>query len=540
VTDKLKGDLGKAEGMVAGTARNMDGEVSKINWNKVGLAATAAAGVMAAGFAKATAAASDLEETTAKFYTVFERQERKADEFTKVLTAGYAMSTRESRKFLGEMQDLLVPMGMNSAEAANLSFEIVKLPADLGSFNNLPTAQVMGDIQSALVGNYETMKKYGVVLNATIVQEKALEMGLAETKKELDASDKAFAAYKLIIEGSTFAMGDMARTADGYANTLKKNKATIEDFWGHLGALSIPIAAWGIEQLTTAVEFYADKLGLTMTGFREEHNATYTGLIKDAEGYDSYVEESSKRIAKAHEEATIAATDNWSAFHSVVDKSTQKMEDDNAASWAKMKDNWNYSVVDMIESTDDFAASWDEGYKDISTYTDDAVADFTAAWEEGYKYSDGLINGRDGLVAGVKRGFEDIRDYSVSMAGAASDLVWDIRGNISDTIGSVVDDLIDGTASLDNAMRTLSDGMVGSLGDYATKMFDKVFDTLLDLIIVNVGLGAAESGASKGWAGAWAALGEIGIYMGSAGAAILAAKSIKGQWAEGGWIEGHP
>jgi len=152
------------------------------------------------------------------------------------------MSTRESKQFLASIQDLLVPMGMNATEAGKMSFEVVKLAADLGSFNNLPTAQVMMDIQSALVGNFETMKKYGVVLNETVVKEKALAMGLIKTGETLNANQKAQVAYALMVLGSAAAIGDMARTSEGYANQVKALTATYEDFLASIGDKLLPVA----------------------------------------------------------------------------------------------------------------------------------------------------------------------------------------------------------------------------------------------------------------------------------------------------------
>jgi len=185
-------------------------------------------------------AASNLQEVTSKFNVVFKDQIKRAEEWAATLVKSYAMSRREAKQYLASMQDLLKPMGMASKEAGKLSYEVVKLAADLGSFNNMPTAQVMGDIQSALVGNYETMKKYGVVLNATVVQEKALAMGLAGTKEELTAAHKAQAAYSLIVGGSKDAIGDMARTSGDYANVSKKLEGKIEDVSAALGNKLIP------------------------------------------------------------------------------------------------------------------------------------------------------------------------------------------------------------------------------------------------------------------------------------------------------------
>jgi len=187
-------------------------------------------------------AASNLQEVHSKFNVVFGSEARKAQEWANSMTDAYAMSQREAEQYMASVQDLLVPMGMTTKGAASLSHEIVKLAADLGSFNNMPTADVMANIQSALVGEYESMKKYGVVLNATVVEHEALNMGLANTKKALTAGDKAQAAYALMVKSSTAAIGDMARTSDGYANTSKRLKAELEDLAATIGAELLPMA----------------------------------------------------------------------------------------------------------------------------------------------------------------------------------------------------------------------------------------------------------------------------------------------------------
>ncbi len=240
-----------------------------------GLAFVALGATATVGIAKAISAASDLEETTSKFNTVFQGQEDIAASWSAALVDSYAMSTREARFYLSSVQDLLVPMGMQANAAGELSNEIVKLSADLGSFNNLPTSQVMEDIQSALVGNYETMKKYGVVLNATVVQEKALAMGLAETKAELTAGQKAQASYALMVEGSQAAIGDMARTSEGYANQLKKLQAQAEDVATTFGDALLPMATetlasindW-ISKNQTNIEDWADAVGIMAESVR--------------------------------------------------------------------------------------------------------------------------------------------------------------------------------------------------------------------------------------------------------------------------------
>jgi len=223
----------------AGAGKKIEAHAESIRKAGMGISVFGAAVTGALGLAVKNASA--LKEAMGKFEVVFEGQTKKAKGFVKVLVDGYAMSTLEAHKFLAGMQDLLVPMGMAKGAAADMANGIVQLAADLGSFNDLPTEQVMGDMQSALVGSYETMSKYGVVITAATVQTKALNMGLADSKENLTAADKAQAVYAMIVEGSTAAIGDMARTQDGLANVTKDLQAKFSDLVGVIGLKLYPI-----------------------------------------------------------------------------------------------------------------------------------------------------------------------------------------------------------------------------------------------------------------------------------------------------------
>ena len=201
-----------------------------------------AAVAMAVAYDRAVDSASDLQEAQSKFDVVFRGQRALAEEWADALVDGYAMSMREADQYLSSIQDLLVPMGMAADSAGLLSNQVVQLAVDLGSFNNQSTSKVMEDYESALVGNYETMKKYGVVLNETTVQAEALAMGLAASKEAITASDKAQAAHNIILRSSAAAIGDMARTSDGYANTTKRLDSEWEDFASTLGEKFLPTA----------------------------------------------------------------------------------------------------------------------------------------------------------------------------------------------------------------------------------------------------------------------------------------------------------
>jgi len=253
-TNKLKRDLAKAKGITKKAAVLMQQEIGRIDFKHVGIAAAAFGVTVAVGMKKAIDAASDLQEVQGKFDVVFSKNSKQAEDMASILVDAYAMSERESKQYLSSVQDLLVPMGMMSDAAALMSNEVVKLAADLGSFNNLPTSQVMLDIQSALVGNFETMKKYGVILNETVIKQEALNQGLWDGKGMVDANTKAQIAFKLMLRGSAAAIGDMERTSESYANQMKLLGAQIEDIAAAIGDELLPEVTEWVSQKNKAIK----------------------------------------------------------------------------------------------------------------------------------------------------------------------------------------------------------------------------------------------------------------------------------------------
>jgi len=265
----LKPGLDKAKGIVSTSATQMRESLNRIAFNTAIIGAAAFGAAMVYNIKKSVDAASDLEEVTAKFGTVFKNQIVYAEKNAKALVESYGVSTRAAKEYLSSMQDLLVPMGMASNSAAVLSNEVVKLGIDLGSFNNVETERVMLDIQSALVGNFETMKKYGVVLNATVVAQEAMRMGLVKTKSEITAGIRAQAAYSLMVKGSEAAIGDWARTSGGFANQMKQLTSNIEEMRAEIGNNLLPIITPIIDNMNKWIKANKDILAQDMKGWIE-------------------------------------------------------------------------------------------------------------------------------------------------------------------------------------------------------------------------------------------------------------------------------
>tara|TARA_R100001015_G_C4635112_1_gene203521 strand:- start:4596 stop:7016 length:2421 start_codon:yes stop_codon:yes gene_type:complete len=200
-------------------------------------------------------AAGDAEEIANKFNVVFGDNADAVRTWAEAYGDSVGRATTSIMSFASTLQDTFVPMGFARSEATQLSTQLTKLAIDVASFNNAADADVLNAFQSALVGNHETVRRYGIVITEASLQQEALRSKLVETNRPLTNQEKVQARLNLLLKGSKDAIGDAARTQESYANQVKKLNEQWKEFSEALGAEVLPI-------VTKLVGAMADLLGL--------------------------------------------------------------------------------------------------------------------------------------------------------------------------------------------------------------------------------------------------------------------------------------
>ena len=113
---------------------------------KAGRASQMAGGAILLGVGAAlvtsTKAASDLTETMNKSAVTFGKHADAMTAWGKTAAQTMGLSTQEALAVASTFGDMFTQLGYGSGKAAQLSQTVVQLSADLGSFHNLPTAEV--------------------------------------------------------------------------------------------------------------------------------------------------------------------------------------------------------------------------------------------------------------------------------------------------------------------------------------------------------------------------------------------------------------
>ena len=222
------------------------------------LAVAAIGTAAAAGAYKAIGAASDLQEAQSKVNVIFGEDGAKyIQQFADRADVALGQSKQSVLDAVGTFGLFAKTAGLSGDFAAEFSMNFTELASDLASFNNTSPEEAINAIGSALRGEAEPMRKYGVMLNDAALKSEALAQGIYNGIGPLNDRQKILAAEALIYKKTTDAQGDFARTSDGLANKQRIFKAQLDNLVVLIGQKLLPI----FMKLT---DFITTKLGPTI------------------------------------------------------------------------------------------------------------------------------------------------------------------------------------------------------------------------------------------------------------------------------------
>lgn len=229
-------NLGGATVAAGGLSKTLGGVKGLLG----GLTAVLGAGGVLSFFNDSVQAASNLNETVNATKVVFEDSAKTILEWSKTSSSSVLLSRTaalQAASGFGALFNQAVGVGDQSVE---MSKGMVQLAADLASVYNIPVDEALERLKSGLIGEAEPLRRLNVLINEQAVATKAAELGLVDANGEATEAGKIQARYALILEQTKKQQGDVARTADGLANTQRRVSAEYEDSQTKIGRGLLP------------------------------------------------------------------------------------------------------------------------------------------------------------------------------------------------------------------------------------------------------------------------------------------------------------
>jgi len=232
-----------------------NGEKASFVVKKAFLPAAAALTGLAVAGGKAVSMASDLAETQNKVGVIFGSSAKSIQNFASSANKALGQTQNEALTAASTFGTFGKAAGLAGDDLATFSTDFVTLASDLASFNNSTPEEATLALGAALRGESEPLRRFGVLLDDATLKAKATEMGIYSGNKALTAQQKILAAQQAILEQTTDAQGDFARTSDGLANQQRILRATLEDTATKIGMALLPAVQAVLPFLTKFAEW---------------------------------------------------------------------------------------------------------------------------------------------------------------------------------------------------------------------------------------------------------------------------------------------
>jgi hypothetical protein len=261
-TKKLTSGINDVSRQIGGLDDSVK-KVQSLTTAFVGVGVAARGFSVAGGFINETTdAASNLEETLSKTNVLFGKSAEEVVKFSEGAAKGLGQSKQQALDAAATFATFGKAAGLAGNDLVGFSTDFVGLASDLASFNNTSPEQAINAIGSALRGESEPLRAYGVLLNDAALRQAALELGIVQTTKQaLTPQQKVLAAQKVIYEQTTAAQGDFARTSDGLANSTRILEAEQANLNSNIGQTFLPIMKQVNEIMLLAVGIFTSLPG---------------------------------------------------------------------------------------------------------------------------------------------------------------------------------------------------------------------------------------------------------------------------------------
>ena len=235
--------------------------------------------------------ASDMGETISKVGQIFGDGSKEIEKWASTAATAMGQSKQQAMDAASQFAIFGKAAGLSGSNLTGFAKELTGLATDLSSFNNTTPEEAILAIGSALRGEAEPMRRFGVLLDDASLRTEALKMGLIQTTKDaLTPQQKVLAAHALIMSQTSLAQGDFARTSGGLANQSKILTANFADLKTRIGNSLLPtftlVTKAMNDHLVPAFEYVARVIEkLDISGYAERIAKAFTGGMDAINGF---------------------------------------------------------------------------------------------------------------------------------------------------------------------------------------------------------------------------------------------------------------
>ena len=183
-----------------------------------------------ADFAKnSVEAASSLYEVENVVNVAFEDMRGKVDEFAKTSIETYGISELTAKRTAALYTSMAKAMDITLDKSSDMAIALAQRSADMASFYDISQDITSTALKSVFTGETESLKRFGVVMTEVNLQQYAYSQGIEKSIKDMTQAEKVQLRFNYLMQQTSAAGGDFARTSDSFANKTRQLKERLTE-----------------------------------------------------------------------------------------------------------------------------------------------------------------------------------------------------------------------------------------------------------------------------------------------------------------------
>ena len=198
--------------------------------------------------------ASDLEEVQNVVDVTFGDGAAKIEQWAAKAGEQFGLTEYQAKQFTSTLGAMMKSTGLAGDQIVDMSTDLAGLAADMASFYNLDFETAFQKIRAGISGETEPLKQLGINLSVANLNAFALQQGLGKTFDQMSSAEQTLLRYQYIMQATSDAQGDFARTSDGLANAQRRAETAITEIKSSLGESFYTVVADATSTLADFLE----------------------------------------------------------------------------------------------------------------------------------------------------------------------------------------------------------------------------------------------------------------------------------------------
>lgn len=247
--------------------------------------------------------ASDVQEAQNVVDTAFGAMSGMVEKFADTAIEKYGMSELAAKQTASTYMAMSKGMGMYGEQAAQMAIDAAARTGDIASFYNMTQKEADTMLKSIWTGETESLKRIGVVMTQTNLDQYALQKGFGKTTSAMNQQELVMLRYQYVMEQTGLAAGDFEKTQDSWANQTRVLSERWKQFLSLMGTGLIQLltpALKFLNQMMSVLIRFADAFSkVTAAIFGKQTLNTAAGTAAATESAAGATDEYADAVANA-------------------------------------------------------------------------------------------------------------------------------------------------------------------------------------------------------------------------------------------------